>query len=461
MAQGTVTPINESLTNPSGPSTETTPNLNSMIKRYMPYGLLKMELERQNWFIEKVSKKNDFKGGILEVEFKAAKSTSIRYGKLVPSDKITGPKYAKGLMHGYKEIWGALKFLDHDLAKHDDLKKSFVEALLKEIPDFIISMSDKVSHALLNGASYTRVVGIADAATGVLKIARPEMLEIGQYVEFGADSATVKSSFGYVSSIDMGDENGGDVTFVAAMTDVDAETNKIDFTTVAGNVTTVIASGDGLRLEDGFHTASAALTFTSLPEQLLSLANGGSATLFGVEKKKYPFLQSLNRVVTGATSAQDMLGHLFDMIALNKRMNKTAIVKEVVMSNVVLAKIVKSIELNEMIGATGQKRFTSSDTKYNAFGWTEVTVSALGQSVKFVGINELNDDYMIGIDFTSMDLLTNGMFERRKSPSGNEFYEERSETGFTYIVDIRFFGELVVSQPYKNFIIDISGATIS
>jgi hypothetical protein len=411
-----------------------------MLKRYNPYNILKEELKKRTYIIDKLTKKSDYMGGVMDVPFQAAKASSYRWGKLVAAADITSSKYVKGLVEGYKEIWGALKFYDHDLQRHKTLEASFVAKLLDEIPDFTQGLKEKVSLALLCGPSYLIATNVDDAADGKIIVNRPEYLEIGEYVEIGLTAA---NKTGYVATIDM---NTNEILVVTAMTDVDAGTNPVDL-----SVATAVAVGDSLRMKDGFDTS---LQFIDMPRQLLSAANGGDATLFGKSKVKYPFLQAYNK--DGAAIAdKDILETIFKAYNDTKRIGKLSNVTEVIMSEKNLARAMAELELvaaDKNVGAGRQ--FTAGDTKVNAYGWTTITVKGVEGGLTLVGINEMRDDLIFGIDWAGVQLYSNGMFEMRKSPkTGDYFYEERTEDGYVYIVDIRFFGELVVSRPSYQFVI--------
>jgi hypothetical protein len=268
------------------------------------------------------------------------------------------------------------------------------------------------------------------------------MLEYGQYVQIGSTTALHS---GWVAAIDY---NTKEVTIVTDMSDVDAETNLKNLT--AG---TTVSVGHTLRLEDGFTTS---LHFTSLPQQLLSAVNGGEVFHFGKSKVKYPFLQAYNHNGSGIGAA-DALETIFEAWGRTKQIARMSNITEVIMSFANLQNIMKELEAPSTGIGTG-RQFTAADTKVNAYGWTTIQVTGVKGSLTLVGVNELRNDLMFGLDWRGIDLHSNGLFERRKSPSGNEYYEERTEDGFVYIVDIRFFGELVVSIPANHFV--IHGITI-
>lgn len=423
-------------------STETRSDLNAMLKRFNPYNILKDEMIKRTYFIEKVTKNSNYMGGVMDIPFQAAKGSSYRMGKLVAAADITQSKYVKGKVEGYKEIWGALKFYDHDLQRHKSVEQSFVAKLLDEIPEFIDGMKEKVSLAMLSGPAYIIVTDITGAATGNLIVDRPELLEIGQYSEIG-DTAANKA--GYISRINM---NTGAIVVVTSITDVDAGTNPVDLTAA-----TTVAIGDSLRIKDGFDTS---LQFADMPSQLLSAANGGSATQFGKNKAQYPFLQSFEEDGSTDIASGKMLGFLFDTLVKHKRIGKKANITELIMSQKNLGNAMKELEWMAATNTVGTGRqFTATDSKVTAFGWQSIDVATVtGQKLKLVGINEMRDDLIFGLDWSGVQMYSNGMFDMRKSPkTGDYFYEERTEDGFVYIVDVRFFGELVVSRPSYQFVI--------
>ena len=427
-------------------TTTTTSTLNSMLKEYLSYDLLKTEVEKRSYFIQKAQKKTGYKGGVMPIPFEAGQASSFRYGKLITGNKITRSKYVKGFLNGYKEIWGALKFDDHDLKRHDDPKQSFVGALLKEVPKFAEGMKELVSKAFFNGPDLTIVTDVTNAATGVLGVARPEMLEYGQLVEIAQSTESVASQIGYISEIDI---DAKTITVVTTMADVDTGSGAVDLTLVhVPTARKAITNGASLRIEDGF---IADLQFSNIADQLLSAANGGSTQLFGLTKKKYPFLQAINADGSGLATGGDLLDKIFDTYTKAQTIGKLSNPNEVVMSFKNLASVQLALEK----GQFGNGRdYTANDRKVTAFGWTSIEVAGIKGSLTLVGVNEMRDDMVYGLDWRFIDIHSNGMIEKVVDANGNEFYTERSDEGYSYIVDIRFFGELVVSKPSYQFVIN-------
>ncbi len=111
----------------------------------------------------------------------------------------------------------------------------------------------------------------------------------------------------------------------------------------------------------------------------------------------------------------------------------------------------------------GDRTFTvspgnESDRKGVVYGWTEIQVTGVKGSLKLVAVPEMDDSNILILDKSSMKLHSNGFVERRKAPDGKEFFELRGTSGYSYVLDHRFYGDLVVSKPSNNAIITgISG----
>ena len=424
----------------AGSSTTTTSDFNGMLKKYLPYKMLIAEVIKRNYVMQKINKLTSYKGGVGELAFEAGAASSFRYGKLVTSAKITQKRVVKGFLKGYKEIWGAMKFNYHDLQRHGDMEKSFLANLLTEIPRFTEALSALISLQILNGPALAKITGVTNAATGKIVVDKPQLLEYGQLLQVGLIASKAE---GYVSAIDM---NTKEVTL----------STNIDLTGVLNLDAAGVVVNDELRIEGGF---DANLHFSSLRDQLLSATNGGTAQLFTLDKVKYPFLQAYNHDGSAggaAVAAGNVLGPIFDAYARSKEIGKLGNVSDVIMSYKWFGMAMKELELPAAGTSVGTGRqFTAQDKAVNAFGFTSITVASVdgGAPLKLVAVNEMRDDIMFGIDWSTIDLHSNGMIERVVSPDGNEFYTERTDDGHVYITDIRFFGEVVCKMPCYNFVI--------
>jgi hypothetical protein len=114
------------------------------------------------------------------------------------------------------------------------------------------------------------------------------------------------------------------------------------------------------------------------------------------------------------------------------------------------ASVLKAVEAQK-----GSFNVVPHEKSTEQYGWEEMVIgSVTGQRVKFVAVQELDDDVIMGIDWRALKFHSNGFFRKMKSPDGLEYYTLRDETqGYQFIIDICLFGALVVVRPSYCFII--------
>jgi len=275
------------MTFPTSGYTTTNVDFDTMIKRYMPYSLLFEEVTKRDFFLGKIDKDQTWKGGEMQVPFMGANASSISYGQLSAEADINEDKPVLGTVSGYKEIWGAMVFNDHDLQRHDSMEQSFLKILPDRLESFIDRMKEAVSINLLNGshmASLDSTAAANDLANGKVVVDRPARLSVNQFFEVGVVGTNRASGLPdagvYVGQINI-------------------EEKSITVYEDKGLTTLADLSGGGINIQanDKVFVKGATVAgqgFTSLKDQLLSSANGGSSTLFGISKLAYPHLQAPN-----------------------------------------------------------------------------------------------------------------------------------------------------------------------
>ena len=414
----------------------TTESFNNMLKKYMPYSLLFEELVKRDYFLTKVEKDQKWKGGEMQVPFRGGKASSFSQGSLTAEADVTETSHVLGTVPGYKEIWGTMVFHQKDLDQHDSMEQSFIKILPDQLEEFIDDMKDIVSTSLLNGQSIDPLtIGGAgeDLLNGVVVVKRPARLQIGQYLEFGTEGpAAVAKGSGYISQIVV------DTKLVTIVTNKDLTGPVVDLSATGAN----LIAGDKAYIRGAIDDAN---TFTALPDQLLSAANGGSAALFGQTKLAFPHLQAQN--FDGSTiTAANLLQKIFEFQNETRQLGKGS-PTDAVMSYKNLASAMQSLEGPASAVSQG-RQFSATDTRASVFGWTEIDIVGVRGKLTIVGVHEMDDDKILIMDWRALKLHSNGFFERRESPnSGNQFYEVRATSGYQYFVDTRFYGELVVSKP--------------
>jgi hypothetical protein len=393
-----------------------------MLNQYLPNELLREELVKRDWILQNVERDDSWKGGDLVVPFRGARASSVAFGSLSASSDIAQDTYVRGVISGgYPEVWGSMLFNHKDIIEHDKIsEQNFLKLLPDTVEDFMDYMKQCVSLSWLNG-SYFATLTTSGTSAGVIVVNRPERFEIGQKV-YLYDSTEGLSPACYVGSII------NDTGTITLYTDRGFGTTQ----NVSGWTTTNSAKV--------YFDGSQSNGLTSLQLSCLSSANGGTTTLYGQTKTSYPYLQAVN--VNGSTSTSaTILEDIFNAYTTIKNRGKGD-PNKVVMSYLRLGYVMTLLEQQK-----GSYHIDQKGTKVNAFGWTEITIWGVKGSLDVVGIQEMDDNYILFLDLRAMKIFTNGFFRKRINPDGREYFEIRNTTGYQYIIDICMFGDLVLLRP--------------
>lgn len=403
----------------------TTRTFQAMLNEYLPNELLKEELIMRDYVLQNVQKDDNWKGGKLIVPFKGAGASSVKFGGLTDQTDIAQSKHIRGTIDDYREVWGSLLFNQRDLQEHDGKipDSTFLRLLPDELEDFMDYKKEVVSIQLGSGPHFA-VVTVNGTVGGVLGVDKIDRFMIDQ--KFYLDDNDSALLAVYVTGIDV---DNSTITVSAtrggAPVDVSAYTVAQEAKCYHDGV------NDGLGNFD---------TFVSIRQALLSAANGGAAQLHGQTKTAWPILQAVN--VPGNTiTAANILDKLFDGYTTVRQKSKGR-ATEYLMSLKHYGSIMKQLELQK-----GSFRVVE-DPKESLYGWMEMKIANVtGQVVKFVGIQEMDDDIIPLMDWRSITFRSNGYFKKRISPDGREYFEIRASDGYKYIVDCCLFGEMEYKKP--------------
>lgn len=399
----------------------TTRTFSAMLNQFLPNDLLKEELVKRDWILQNAEFDDSWKGGDLIVPFKGSQATSVAFGSLTATADIAEDTFVRGSITTQPEVWGTMVFNHRDLMEHDKIsEQNFLKLLPDTVDDFMEYMKQCVSLSFLNGPAFAKLTTDGTAG-GSFTTNRPERFVLKQKVFF-IDDNTAISAAGYVQSIVM---DTGVIT--------------VDTTRAGGvdlDISSYTVSQNGKVYFDGSSTAG----LTSLRKSLLSLANGGDTNLYGQAKTAYPYLQAIN-VSGAATTSTTMLQDIFDAYTTIKNRGKGN-PNKVLLSYRNLGYVMTILESQK-----GQYHIDQKGTKVSAYGWTEITIFGVKGMLDLVATQEMDDDVIFYLDMRAIKIYTNGSFRKRKSPDGIEYFESRATTGYTYIVDICFFGDLVLIRP--------------
>lgn len=398
----------------------TTRVFQNMLNQFLPNELLKEEMVKRDWILQNVEMDNSWLGGDLIVPFKGIQASSVAFGSLTAANDIGQDGYVRGSITSQPEAWGSLLFDHRDLMEHGKVSvQNFLKMLPDQIEEFMDYMKMVVSLSFLNGTHFAKATADGDSS-GNLTVDRPERFVINQKVSIDDDNSNAVT--GYVKTINM-------------------ETAVVNFVTARGGATPVDLSAYTVAQNAKcYFDGSQSNGFTSLKSSLLSATNGGSNTLYGQTKTAYPYLQAIN--VSGAnTTATSMLQDVFDaMVTIRNRGKGNP--DKALMSYRNIGYIMTILETNK-----GAYHIDQTSQKVSAYGWMSIDVLGPKGRITLVAIQEMDDDAIFFLDLRAIKIYSNGAFRKRVSPDGIEYFEQRATTGYSYIVDVCFFGDLVLLRP--------------
>lgn len=397
-------------------------NFNDMLNQFIGNDLMKEEVVKRDYMLVNCDKEDGWKGGELIVPFYGARASSIAYGSLTAESDIGQSKTVRGSISTQPEVWGSLVFDGRDLQEHNGKvpETTFLKILPDELEAFTQKLKESISLSFMSGPVFAKAT-VDGTVGGVLVVDRPERFEILEKVIIDDDNSVAIT--GYVSAINM-------------------ETSAVSFVTARGGATPVDLSPytvaqNAVCYHDGAQTGANQLT--SLKSSLLSAANGGASTLYGQTKLAYPYLQAQN-ISGSAISASNILDKIFDAMTTVRRIGK-GMPDRALMSYKHFGSVLKLIEASK--GPFSK----SSDVKASLYGWTEVEVVGAKGKIILVAINEMADDFIAIMDMKAVKIFSNGFIKKNTDPDGNVYTKIRATTGFKYIVDMCFFGDMVLLRP--------------
>lgn len=422
----------------------TTRSFGDMLNEYLAEDLFMNDLLGRDYLLKNAKKDNTWAGGTYVVPFFGGNASSVSFGSLSASDDISEYEAVRGEITTQPEMWGSLLFNDRDFTQHQGKKReqAFLTNLKDLIPSFVTWAKTALSVVLTGGPHFATLTADGTAG-GLITVDRPELFTRKQKVLLRNSAPT--SATGYVQSVNM-------------------ETNVVHLqTTRAGGVdldcSAFTTALDAKTYFDGLvNTGSHAIQnkFTSLRSILLSLANGGDATVYGQTKATYPELQAINSDGSSITST-NILEKLFYLYSTE--IGRKAKFKKTGKSPNVFLCSEKNFA-NIMIGMDNQKGGFYVDPKSReakSYYWDTITIgSNHGQKLTFVCMPEMDNDIIPVVNFETIKFASNGFFKFRENPQRPGqigFHETRSSSGFTYIVDIACAGDLIVNPPCANGII--------
>jgi hypothetical protein len=411
----------------------TSRDFQSMLNEYLPIELLRAEMMKRDYLLQSAQMDDSWKGGNLVVPFEGQYASSVEFGQLADQADISKYKYVRGNISVQPEVWSSMVINHRDLLEHDGKipEKSFLKILPGQIEDLMTYMKMTVSVNMLNG-KHKATVTVDGTALGVLEVDRIDRFSIDEKISL-QDNTTAAQNY-YVLSIDV---NGGTL-----------KNGVMTVSLTRGGAVADVSAYTVSQFAKIYNPGAQTGSFTSLKSQLLSAANGGSSLLFGQNKLTTPYLQAV-QIDGTSVSSTNILAKIFDGYTRRQILGKGGAAPEVLMSLKHFGSALKIIESQK-----GGFNIVPNSRKVSQYGYDQIEIGSVsGKTLKLVGIQELDDDAIMYLDWSTVTVYSNGMFKRRTAPDGKQYYETRGTSGYAYILDHCMFGDVVLSAPNKNAIL--------
>lgn len=411
----------------------TTRTFSDMLNQYLPDQIFTTELVKRDYIIKNVEQVTDWKTGTYIVPFEGAAASSVSYGALTASNDVSEDLFVRGQITTAKEIWGTMIFNHRDLMEHDGKipESTFLRILPDRVENFMKNLKQSVSQTIGSGPHFAR--GVTDGnASGEMQVDKIDRFQLNQKVTLDDDNSAAADY--YVIAIDL---------------NATADYGKVTLSATRGGAAADISAYTAAQNAKFYHPG--VLTngaFISFREALLSAANGGSSTLHGISKLAYPHLQAINIDGSDVTKS-NILDKLFDFFVKVAQKARGGKATKLLCSYKHMGSVMKLLEVQK-----GAFKVTK-DPVANQYGWWEIGIASLGNGMylELVGLQEWDDDIIVAWDPSSVKFATNGMFRKRKSPDGIEYFEVRNTSGYQYLVDVCLFGEMAWHAPGNNGIL--------
>ena len=336
-------------------------------------------------------------------------------------------------------MYNAMIFNHKDLDS-DNPKANFMRLYPQKLKQFTQFISSLLSQMLLNGPAITPFKAVADggvdpvANDGSIFVEYPERLRIGQKVAIHDDVKNLLSA-AYIKNIVIatGEVIVASNITLATVVDFSASGNQV---TEANNASLYVPGGDPVTGNN----------FTSLSSILLPSGVGdGSASLYGITKTSYPFLQAQS--FSGAAIDEDnILDELMDRFVDVSRLGQGD-------PSIIVMSLKHANSISKLIKENFRSSYSMSAPKKVGFGQKSFALQGPEGDIEILAIREMNDDIMYILDWSSLVFAGSKFFEPMDYGNGRNFYIDRATTGVKYITDLKFYGDLVCLNPSHNGVI--------
>lgn len=397
----------------------------ALLKRYTPESVFENEFKKISYLWQQCEKDKSYRGGTYEIPIEESGFSSLQFGSLAADTDIGEMEVALGTC-SMVELWGSILVREADLYRHGDMEQSYLKIMPEKIEEFVKFIQQTVSVNFLSGLGIAKATADGEAG-GEITVDKPWLFRKNMKVSI--DDGNSSEATGYVRSINLSTNKLliYDARTGGAVVDLSG------YTTAQNAVVRIIGTGSE--------------AFLSLPEALLSSANGGSDTLYGKTKTDYTVLQALSAsgsAFTAETILDDLLTEYYKACDARGSDN----FKEIYVSYGTFKNIAKLLD-------TG-KRATIVDKKAGV-GFNSVDIVGAEGMAKIVALREMPNDKIYMGEMSKVKFAGAEPF-KRKLYNNEEFFMKRGTTGPEMISDIALRGNFIVKPAQWKVIHSVASA---
>lgn len=389
----------------------------ALLKRYLKEEIIENTMQEKSYIWKNITKENDWYGGVLEIPVQGNGLNTIQMGSLAALTDIAEYQGAIGTVAAHKEMTMSAIFREGDLSREVNKEATYIDKISGMIESLSKKSAEQIGANLVRGQGVLSFASANGTAGGLITVPNPEYFEPGMKVSI-IDNDTAKVD-GYVRLVDI---NSGVLTIYNARTA--GAVVDLSLYTVAQQARVVVI-GSGTE------------AFLDLKTALLTAANGGSDTLYGLTKAAYLPLQAFQTsgsAFTANTILDDLLGAFYKCRKLG-RGDQT----ELWVSYGIFKNIAKKLE---------QARHYQVEVKSAGYGFSSVSLIGNEGAVKIVALREMPDDTAYIMDMTGLKFKGMALKKKLYGENNQEYFVDRQTTGVSFVTDMVLRGDIVV-QPQK------------
>ena len=441
--------------------------------------------------------------GTYIVHFERGKRSSIQVGgTLVPLDSMAQPSYVRGSINQYKRYHTAIELNQEDIWQQENprLEETFITYTgATELERNKKNFMYQLTWAMLNGYRWMKVTNTTGLANnGEINVDDPSQTTLGERLDIIRWDNTRSSG---VPTANYGNVHTGPTRNVwVGGIDINAKKLTLYDTranALAGGGTTAAGGGGRMNLSSwttsiitnneiyltlpgavgGTNTtlsgkiqdeANTGVGFTDLRSQVfIPGKGGGSSTLFGQEKAKYPYLQSILTDGSGVGKREEFVDAIadtyFNLVKYgqpigvapgNSTMDTEDGSRPIMSRKATRIQAVMSLDWHLVL----QKYFRdkrsayfkqTTGTKINYLDASSFTFMGVdGTIIDAVGVKAMPNDIVYVMGTNTLRFATLGLIKTYKDGQGNYWHHVRDDNkGYRYITDHSFYGDLILKRP--------------